>query len=265
MKSFITLIFFLSLSSTILADNIDTIMVKAADLHMNQLQTGNFGYLQYSKKNKESAPTRVTYISFNVKQEPYHNKPAIEVLQQWDTDTTKHRCFTIFDAGTFSTCLQETYWKALGYSMKFDFESKKVEFINVNNKAAIPDSVRQPVINDFEQSFTRYNLNWHADMIIYSLLNYRPGRTFVINYYDPGFGKAEDVMYTVTGDDILTDHNGRKIDCWVLNHFNVNQLPEKGYERFWICKKSNEVLKMEDYGGAGHGYRYKIKLGLSGD
>jgi hypothetical protein len=42
-------------------------------------------------------------------------------------------------------------------------------------------------------------------------------------------------------------------------------LPEKGYERFWIAKKTHEVLKLENYNGEGQGYRYKVKLGIAED
>ena len=83
----------------------------------------------------------------------------------------------------------------------------------------------------------------------------------MINYYDPGFGKAEEVAYSVTGSDFLHGRNGEKIDCWVLNH--IDTTVPSSYERFWIAKKTNEVLKEEDFYGGG--YRYKLKIGISGD
>ena len=107
------------------------------------------------------------------------------------------------------------------------------------------------------------HLNWHADMLIYSLLPYKENRVFIINYYDPGFEKSTEVAYTVTGSGLLTGSNGEKIDCWVLNNFNDNKAPEKGYERFWISKKTHEVLKLENDFGGGRGFRYKLKLGIA--
>jgi hypothetical protein len=44
--------------------------------------------------------------------------------------------------------------------------------------------------------------------------------------------------------------------CWLLSHEGTNNK-----EVFWISKKTNEVLKLEqEFGGR---YRYKIKLGFS--
>jgi hypothetical protein len=245
------------------AKNADTIKVNANSLNIKQLQTGEFNYLIFFKKTNESIPTRFTLITFNVQPEVYHQKAVFAVTQRWNADTTTHTCYTLFDAKDFSTVRHETYWKRLGYAMLFDFESKKAEFKKANDAVVILDSVKAVAVKDFEQSFERYNLNWHADLIIYSLLSYKANRTFIINFYDPGLAKAEDVSFTVTGSEMLTGSRGDKIDCWVLNHFNNDNEPEKGYERFWISKKTNEVLKSEDYGGKGGGHRYKIKIGVS--
>ena len=263
MKSLLIGVLLLSFTLPSIAKNIDTIRVGPGTLELKHLQTGDFSYIQYTKKTKDGPATRVTLINFNIEAKQYHEKPAFFVKQQWEYDTVVHKCLTIFDAKNFSTRLHDTYWKRLGYSLKLNFETKQVEFKNVNNKSDVPDSVKSVAIKDFNDTFSKYNLNWHADMIIYSLLDYKENRTFIINYYDPGFGKAEEVPYTVTGSEFLTGSNGEKIECWVLNNYNDNKDPEKGYERFWIAKKSHEVLKLENYFGGGKGYRYKLKLGVS--
>ena len=241
----------------------DTIRVEPATLELKNLQKGDISYLQFGKKTKDGAASRVALIKFNVQTGQYHNKPAITVTQQWEMDTIVHKCYTVFDAKSFSTLLHDTYWKRLGYSVKLDFETKQVTYKNVNNKSDVPDSVKTEATKDFNDSFQKYNLNWHADMLIYSLLPYKEGRVFLINYYDPGFEKSTEVAYTVTGSDYLTSSNGEKIDCWVLNNFNDNKAPEKGYERFWISKKTHEVLKLENDFGGGRGFRYKLKLGIA--
>ena len=265
MKLFLVLALSTCFAFPSIAKNIDTIHVEPNTLDLKHLQTGDLSYIQYVKKTKDAPANRVTLINFNIEAKPYNNEPAFVIKQQWESDTVTHKCFTIFDAKSFATVLHETYWRRLGYSMKFDFDTRKVEFTDVNHKGEVPDSIKATAIKDFNQSFDKYNLNWHADMIIYSLLPYKEGRVFVINYYDPGFGKAEEVNYTVTGSNVLTGSNGEKIDCWVLNNYNDDKDPGKGYERFWIAKKSHEVLKLENYGGGGNGYRYKLKLGVSGD
>jgi hypothetical protein len=90
------------------------------------------------------------------------------------------------------------------------------------------------------------------------MLPYKENRTFMINYYDPGFGEPKEVPYTVTGSDLLTGRGGEKIDCWILSYENAG-----ARQRFWISKQTNEVLKEEDYGKQSGGYRFKYKLGIS--
>ena len=247
-----------------IANTADTIRVEPNTLDLKHLQKGNISYLQFGKKTKDGAATRVALIKFNVQAGQYHNKPAITVTQQWEMDTIVHKCLSVFNAKDFSTLLQDAYWKRLGYSVKLDFETRQVSYTKLNTKTDVPDSVKSEAIKDFNDSFNKYNLNWHADMLIYSLLPYKENRVFIINYYDPGFEKSTEVAYTVTGSDLLTGSNGEKIDCWVLNNYNDNKAPEKGYERFWISKKTHEVLKLENDFGGGRGFRYKLKLGIAG-
>jgi hypothetical protein len=84
---------------------------------------------------------------------------------------------------------------ALGYSIVFDFEAKT--FDSKPFLRAIPDSVRKSCSDELARSFGAYNLNWHDDLVIYSMT-----------------------------------------DCWTLEHADEN-----GVEKFWISKKTKEVLK----------------------
>jgi len=78
------------------------------------------------------------------------------------------------------------------------------------------------------------------------MLPYREGRTFAIQFYDPGFGKPEKAIYDVTGSEFLTGSDGSKIDCWVMQHKFEIPAGGGGTQRFWISKRSHEVLKEED-------------------
>jgi len=258
---FILCILFL-VAITSMAKTNDTIYVKPADLDLKALQTGHYSYILYNRQTKESPAFHVTLMNFNIESKPFRNKPAFVVTQEWDRDTIINAVNSVFSATDFSNIVHSNYWKSIGYAINFDFEAKTVDFVIKDPKVTIPDSIKTACINDFNQSFQKYNLNWHADLIIYQLLPYKDKRTFAINFYDPGFGKAEDVMYTVTGSEILTDHYGKKIDCWVLSHDDAGN--PGTYERFWIAKATKEVLKEEDFFGK-RGYRYKIKIGISGD
>jgi len=61
----------------------------------------------------------------------------------------------------------------------------------------------------------------------------------------------------VTGNGFLIKSSGEKIDCWVLEHKPTSG---DGYQKFWVPKKTKEVLKEEDL--FYDVYRYKLKLGL---
>jgi len=255
MKNVLYGLIFLFVASAARAQKGDTIHVQPVDLNIKGLQTGNYSYLIVRQKAKDSPVKSMVLAKMSVQREMYHNKPAIVVRQQWDRDSIVHKAYTVFDARDFSTLLHDTYWRAYGFSMIFDFETRKFDSKSVDRP--IPDSVRNSCEEEFAASFGAYNLNWHDDLVIYSMLPYKENRTFMINYYDPGFGKPAEVGYSVTGSDILVDRGGASIDCWVLEHGDEN-----GTEKFWISKKTREVLKEEDHGKT-WGYRFKYKLGVS--
>jgi hypothetical protein len=234
----------------------DTLRVQASDLAIRDLQTGDYSYLIVRRKAKDSPAMSMILAKMSVERISYHGRPAIAVRQQWDRDSVVHRAYSVFDAGTFSTLLHDTYWRALGYSMVFDFDARTFDSKPVLR--AITDSARRSCSAELAASFGSYNLNWHDDLVIYSLLPYKEGRTFLINYYDPGFGKPVEVPYTVTGSDWLVSRGGERIECWTLEHGDEN-----GVEKYWISKKTREVLEEEDRGARGE-YRYKYKLGVEG-
>lgn len=256
MKYILSILCWAALAGSANAQKGDTLHVRPADLNIKGLQTGDYSYLIVRQKGLDSPASSMIIARMSVSRETYHNKPAIVVRQQWDRDSVVHKAYTVFDAGDFSTLLHDTYWRVLGYALVFDFEARKFDSRPVIR--AIPDSVRTSCEQELAGSFGAYNLNWHDDLVIYSMLPYKENRTFLINYYDPGFGKPMEVPYTVTGSGQLTDRGGASIDCWTLEHTDEN-----GTEKFWISKKTREVLKEEDH-GKNWGYRFKYKLGVVG-
>ena len=244
-------------SLSVSAQKKDTLRVQAADLNIKGLQTGDYSYLIVRQKALDSPAMSMIIAKMNVARETFRGKQAIVVRQQWDRDSMIHKAYTVFDAGDFSTLLHDTYWRVLGYSMVFDFETRKFDSRPVLHP--IPDSVRTSCEQELTGSFGAYNLNWHDDLVIYSMLPYKENRTFVINYYDPGFGKPTEVPYTVTGSALLTDRGGAGVDCWILEHDDENAT-----EKYWISKKTREVLKEEDHILKSGGYRFKYKLGVAG-
>jgi hypothetical protein len=232
----------------------DTVKITANNLNTNFAKYGKISYLVYNKKTKESPAEGLYVVNMDVASISYIHQPAVALTQQWDgRDTVIHTAYTVLSVDDFSTRLHQTYWKGMGYSTKFDFDSKNVSF-----EGTVADSNKAKITEAFDASFASYNLNWHSDLFIFTLLPYKENRSFKINFYDPGFGKPTEEIYSVTGSDVLTTYSGRKISCWVMEHKGKSV---GSYQKFWIDKKERIVLKEEDL--FNNRYRYKLKLEIS--
>jgi hypothetical protein len=227
----------------------DTVSIGRGDLRLNNLNYGEHMYAVYFKKSKAAPADRMMLVKIKVERQD----ADIVVTQRWDKDTVVHAAMTRFDSKDFSTRTHDTYWKRLGYTSKFDFVNKRVLF-----EGKVVDSLKVKTAKEFNDSFSKYSLNWHSDLVIFPLLPLKENRVFKINFYDPGFGKPMEVFYRVEGSDQLSSANG-KIDCWVLVIRHTK--PAVSSQKFWISKKSNEVLKEEDeFGGQ---YRIKLKFAVA--
>lgn len=242
------LLIFQCVALTAYAQKGDTISIGPEHLKLSSLNHGEHMYIEYSKKSK-SAPSRgVTLLKIKVERQ----NTEIVVKQQLDKDTVVHTAETRLDSKNFSTLFHNEYWKGLSYTSKFDFVKKQVSF-----EGKIADSVKAKKVKEFNDSFSKYNLNWHADLVIFPLLPFKENRVFKINFYHPG-QKPREVFYRVEGSEQLPSANG-KIDCWVMTIKYNGPIPDK--QKFWISKKTNEVLKEEEeYGGR---YLYKLKLAVA--
>lgn len=231
----------------------DTISVGPENLRLDNLNYGNHAYAVYFKKTKQSPTERLTLVKIKIERQVQNGNSEIVVTQQWDKDTVVHAAVTRFDSKNLSTRAHDTYWKRLGYTSKFDFVNRRVSF-----EGKVADSLKAKATKEFNESFSNYNLNWHSDLVIFPLLPFKENRVFKINFYDPGFGKPTETFYRVDGSEQLSSSFG-KIDCWVLVIRHTK--PVASSQKFWISKKSNEVLKEEDeFGGQ---YRYKLKLAVA--
>ena len=119
----------------------------------------------------------------------------------------------------------------------------------------VADSNKLKIVSDFDESFTSYNLNWHSDLFVFTRLPYKANRSFRINFFDPGFGKPSEEIYSVTGSDVLLTAAGKNINCWVMERKGKTA---GSYQKFWIDKKTRIVLKEEDL--FNNWYRFKLKL-----
>jgi hypothetical protein len=238
-----------------MAQKKDTITIAPNRLILKNLKIGKSTYIVFNKKTKSSPSEKITMVRIDVEEKRVNEKPVIAISQQWDLDTIVHSAYTVLNATDLSTLEHNYYWKRLGYSTKFNFETK-----NISYEGIVKDSIKTIALKDFNESFSKYNLNWHSDLVIFTLLPFKENRTFKINFYDPGFGKAKEVFYTVIGSELLTNSSDGKVKCWVMEHKPTSGV---GYQRFWISQKTNEVLKEEDsFNGK---LRYKLKVFITED
>jgi hypothetical protein len=244
---------FIGLAAAVSFAQGDTVTITAKDLLKQNLPVGDLGYVIFTRKTKDGPSENLTIVDMKVERTSYQNRPAVAITQRWESNgTIAHKAYTVLDWADFSTLLHDTYWKRLGYSQHFDFITRKVSF-----DGPIAGVDRDKIEKDFNDSFKNYNLNWHSDLLVFTLLPYKDGRTFKIEFFDPGFGPAEEATYTVTGSEMLQASSGKRVDCWVMTY----TIPDgSGSLKFWISKKTREVLKEEDSFKTGYRYKYKLEV-----
>lgn len=236
------------------AQSKDTVTISASNLKYTGIKYGKASYLVYNKKTKDSPAEGIYMVNINIASVKYKQQSAIEISQKWESrDTIIHQAYTILNKADLSTRLHHTSWKGLTYTTTFNFDDRKVSFEGV-----IADSNKLKIVSAFDESFASYNLNWHSDLFIFTRLPYKANRIFRINFFDPGFGKPSEEIYSVTGSDELITTAGKKISCWVMERKGKTA---GSYQKFWIDKKSRLVLKEEDL--FNNRYRFKLKLEIT--
>ncbi len=253
MKSIAIIILLVLFSGLAIAQKKDTITITAQNIKTSNLKPGVNRYLVYFKNGKDSNSTKFQLWTRKVEYVNYHGKNAISISQQWvDNDTVVHKVSTICDKQTFQTLFHEAWWKGFG-SFSFDFENGKAivqgKPLDENDTVA----QRKRIFTGFKTALSDYFSNWHLDLETFAMLPLKENTTYRINFYDPGLAPPKYQFYTVTGSATLNGHNTQQIDCWLLTYEAANSK-----EVFWISKKTNEVLYLEQK--FGDKYRYKEKL-----
>lgn len=253
---FSTFLFFLSIN-TIAQAKTDTILINAGKVNTKVLKPSVNRYLVYFKMGKDSARSRPQFWTRKIEYSDYNDREAIVVTQEWeDRDTIVHIVKSICDEETFAPLYHKSWWRISPVG-EFDFITKTASLNGIPLSDADTARTRKGPWEAFKKATAQYVLNWHLDLEVFPILPYKEGKTFLIPFYDPGWSAPKNEAYTVSGSGLLTGYNEQKIDCWLLTH------ESRGFkETFWICKKSKEVLKLEQEIGKDR-WRYKIKLGFS--
>ncbi|MET0463115.1 MAG: hypothetical protein ABW007_08170 [Chitinophagaceae bacterium] len=255
MKLYCLLVGLLLPAAWLCAQN-DTVKITSAMVNTEVLKKGTNRYLVYFKLGKDSTRSNFNIWTRSVDRITYEGRKAIAITQEWE-DNTKiiHKVYSVCDEKTFAPLFQKSEWPGRTYST-FDF-LKKEGYIKdtLLTSADTARSKKQPYLA-FQKALNEYVLNWHLDLEVFPILPYKDGRTFLINFYDPGFTAPEFQAYTVTGSGKLPGYDNQEVDCWLLMHTSPNNK-----EVFWISKKTKEVLKLEQQ--FGERYRFKVKLAYS--
>lgn len=230
----------------------DTLLISPTNLLTQNLPVGNHKYLVYFKKGKDSSSINFQTWNLSIKKENYQGKPAVIIDQLWEDNVEViHRVHSVSDAKDFRPLYQDSWWKARGTTLT-DFVAKTATFPDQLFRKN-PDSSRKVATNAFLKATNEYALNWHLDLSTFSMLPFKEGLTFGINYYDAGFSAPKVQYYTVTGTAIFEGVENSRTECWLLQHESPNNK-----EVFWISKKTKEVLKLEQQ--VGKMYRFKVKI-----
>lgn len=266
-KTALLLFSFLLANLSVKAQHHDTLQITTANIHPTALREGTSRYLVYFKMAKDSVRTETQFWTRTTKKTNYKGKTAIEIDQKWeDKDSVMHLAKSIIDAKTMQTLFHQTWWKVQtskngGKTVNvatLDFLNNKFDY-NGRLLGDTSSGRREKLIwQGYQSAKDKFFLNWHTDLEVFPMLPYKQGITFLIPFYDPGTASGyQKVAYTVAGSAILIGYDDQKIDCWLLVHETKGNK-----EVFWISKKTNEVLKLEQEIN-GRMYRYKIKLAFS--
>jgi hypothetical protein len=227
----------------------DTLKIDASNLILKNLNYGKATYLVYHKNGKDKPMQNATLVKITTQKEQFEGKDYITVKQIWEADTIIHTAKTLFESEKLKTIKHTSWWKRKGYSEHFDFLKPEITF-----DGSTKEELKSSITTSFNSALSSDFLNWHSDLVIFPLLPFKENRVFKINFYEPGYASPKDEIYEVLASEKLKIA-GKAIDCWVLN-YKVEK-PE-GFQRFWISKKTNELLKEEDHFTSF--YRYKLKL-----
>lgn len=237
----------------------DTVYIHQNNIETHSLKEGKSVYLVYFKMTKDAPRTMTQFWTRKVKKETVAGKDILEITQSWEgKDSLLHTSKSICDAKTFRPLFHENWWNLLNGTKSasvFDYVTRKavIDGKDISQDTTAKGRQRH---SSFLKATDVYNLNWHLDLEIFTVLPLALHKTFVIPFYNPGFSEPKNIFYTVINEGKLTGYDQNEVDCWILQHESKDNT-----EQYWISKKTKEVLKLEQEVN-GKIYRYKIRLGF---
>ncbi|MCB0277979.1 MAG: hypothetical protein KDD94_00650 [Calditrichaeota bacterium] len=236
---------------TMVSAQIDTIKFDDGSFKMNQLNFGDHYYLVFMQKEADGPKSNFTIWKRSLRREKMDGKNYIHLDWAMDFgDPTKLVKENIYvDANTFRPQF-ETH---LMRGMRGAGESRSSIRWQRNHVFSESDTLKHNS-RQFDTELDPQTFNWQLDMETFSMLPYKLGKKFAINFYHPGSSvMPKYYVYTVSGEEKI-DFAGREIDCWLISY----DYDEKSHSTWWVDKKTFQVMKL--YETSPYGIRYKIKI-----
>lgn len=227
---------------------IDTIRLQDKRLNTAVLKPVLNQYMVYFQTPANNKTLRFWFWLRDIKKTTRNGESVFTITQHWyGSDSSMYRyAYSVNRATDFAPLYHEE-----------DYQNKINAYNWSEKQINGADTVAKNSKNGFVLDFSSPNFNWNLDIETFEMLPLAPGKTFAVNFYDAGFDVPAYVLYKVSGSELLTTLDDKKVDCWKLYTEGTNN-GEPYSETFWISKRGHEFLKEEDKSNGM--YRYKIKL-----
>ena len=211
------------------------------------VKEGTEQYLMFFQNKKKAKAAGAYIVSKTTRFKKVNGIEAIEIEQKsYSSDTSGYYyTYSLMRRDDFSPIHHRTV-RQRSTIEAYDFYTDRI----VGSDSVVNNSRK-----GFELKVNRPLLNWEVDLETFRLLPFGKNKSFFINFYHPG-SRTEPKLYEykVVGEETLNSLHGIRIPCWKLKI----QYTETNFATFYISKKSQEVIKLEE--DFGSGVRYKVKL-----
>lgn len=221
----------------------DTTDIRNNRLRLSQLPKENVRYCIYNVTSKGKMVNTLIWEREIITDE----NDNFLVTQRWlFTDTIQNRISTaLYEAHTLRPIFQKAE------------KNKRIEAFHFGeNEIKKADTVFGNFVSeDFKVRTEVMPYNWEADFMLFSSLQIKKGRNFIIMFYHPGSSSPPDYyLYKSEGKELIKTITGKQMRCWKLRI----DYSETSWAEFWIDKKSHHVIFSRDF--INGGYRYKVLL-----
>jgi hypothetical protein len=208
-----------------------------------KLKPGVRRYLRHREMN--GVVRSIDIWTREVRFEEREGKPLLRIVQQWTGPASAPHTLRLdswFERGTFRPITHERFYERA--------EEKRNEgFRFLADKIGPLETTPGNVHKKFEMASPEATFNFETDMEFLQTLALAPGYEASIRFYHPGGPAPAAYIFKVAGAERLAGPGGEPIDCWlVTTDYNV---PSAKPARFWVSKKDQIVLKVEQVSADG--------------